>query len=197
MEVETDMDKDVNDGSRKKTLRTFYIASHSDAEGNNSSPKKCCISLPPYVWEVFDQNLAAASGSRKMSASYYLRRLLRKFLLSEGVPQREIHNEWDSFRSYCDSRGKTYVSMMQKIICDAHNGVNTIMDMDIERLHYDLFERTYSDEFNDRLMRALERLSEVERRNFEADYSTTSVQIPCNANANTMKKLREGIASGK
>jgi len=180
----------------RKKLRTFYIASHTGNDEDNMAPKKCCISLPPYIWDIFQSNLeAATTGSRKMTASCYFRRLLRKYLLSEGVRQNEINNEWDAFRAHCDERGKTYVSMMQKIICDAHNAVNTIMDMGVERLHCDLFDRTYSDEFNERLMRVVDDMSEIEKRGFNSDYSTTSVQIPCNVNHRAMDKISEKLSA--
>ena len=184
----------MRDNATKKQ-RTFYIASPTSSEGG--VPRKCCISLPGYIWDIFDQNWRAANAnsSYEISASYYFRRQLRRFLVINGVSQTEIKNEWDTFKKFCRENGKTYVSVMQKIICGAHNSVTTIMDMGVERLHKDIFGVTYSDEFNKRVLTAIDKLSDTEKESINKDYSKDSITIPSAITDSSIRRARTVVVS--
>jgi len=181
-----------------QTLKTFYVASY-DPGKNNKTKKKCCLALPNYMWDIFFQNIdkyseenASYLNGGKVSASQYLRLILKKFLIKNGYSTTSLSNEWSCFQEYCKSKNKTYVSVMQEIILGSYNGVGTIFDVGAERLHHAIFGSTYSDSFNVQLGDALENLSEAEMSLFESIYSISSVKNSM-VDAAMLKSIRSNI----
>jgi len=162
--------------------RTFYVASYSP--DSSIVKKKCCLSLPDYLWAIFDDNkdqynidngLSQIDGNG-VSASKYLRLIIKKYLIKNLPAGTPINNEWGSLQKYCKERDKTYVSAMHEIVLNSYNSVSTIFDIGIERLHYEIFGKPYSDVFNEKIEASVSKLKERDKDLFESVYLTRSVK---------------------
>ena len=172
----------VSEEKKNPQTRTFYVASYSP--GDEPVKKKCCLSLPDYLWYIFDENkdqynkdngLTEEKGN-VVSASKYLRLIIKKYLIKNLPAGTAINNEWGCLQDYCRARNKTYVSAMHEIVLNSYNSVSTIFDIGVERLHYEIFGKPYSDVFNEKIEASVGLLKEKDKTLFESIYLTRSVK---------------------
>jgi len=127
-----------------------------------------------------------------VSASKYLRLIIKKYLIKNLPSGAFIGNEWSALQEYCKKRDKTYVSAMHEIILNSYNSVSTIFDIGIERLHYEVFGRPYSDTFNEKIEESVSKLKTKDKDLFESIYLTRSVRNSM-IDGTVMKEIRESI----